>query len=444
MRYIGDAWLAGFHGLITIQSGNLNARSCFSETEDHITSRRERIARWLAVVIVVSLFVGFVILSFPARENDLDFVEFYSAAQIVREGLGRDLYNLRMQVEFQSKIAAVHVFYNHPPFEALIFVPLTFFNYNFAYTCWILVGTLLLILAALMLEARNQVTLALSQYARIPADFGLLLILFLSFAPVTTCFLLGQDSMLMLLIYTLVFVLLLSARDFWAGCILACGLFKFQLILPFAAILLLRRRWSAVAGFAAVGSLLVLVSIAISGYRVLIEYPKLLFVNRAYQQVGGFDPAFMPNVRGFLYLLGGRQLPASVFALGVAIVSLFLVWFAARNWRDEQLGLSFSLCVFAALLASYHLYNYDLSLLLLPISIVCGEHAKQNRLLCAPVMFTAALIVLFVPPVHYLLLRWSLYALMFIPIAILFWHVISLLRRPPMPQTRGIVETADV
>jgi hypothetical protein len=196
MRYIGDAWLARFHGLITIQSGNLNARSCFSETEDHITSRRERIARSLAVVIVVSLFVGFVILSFPARENDLDFVEFYSAAQIVREGLGRDLYNLRMQVEFQSKIAAVHVFYNHPPFEALIFVPLTFFNYNFAYTCWILVGTLLLILAALMLEARNQVTLALSQYARIPADFGLLLILFLTFAPVTTCFLLGQDSML--------------------------------------------------------------------------------------------------------------------------------------------------------------------------------------------------------------------------------------------------------
>ena len=248
----------------------------------------------------------------------------------------------------------------------------------------------------------------------------------------------------MLLIYTLVFVLLLRARDFWAGCILACGLFKFQLILPFAAILLLRRRWSALTGFAAVGGLLVLVSIAISSYRVLVAYPKLLFMNRAYQHIGGFDPAFMPNVRGFLYLLGGRELPASVFALGVTVVSLFLLWFAARNWRDEQLGLSFSLCVFAALLASYHLYNYDLSLLLLPISIVSGELAKQNRLLCAPVIFTTALIVLFVPPVHYLLLRWSLYALMFIPIAILFLHVISLLRRPPIPPPLGIVEAADV
>ena len=75
---------------------------------------------------------------------------------------------------------------------------------------------------------------------------------------------------------------------------------------------------------------------------------------------------------------------------------------------------------------------------------VSGEHAKQNRLLCAPVIFTTALIVLFVPPVHYLLLRWSLYALMFIPIAILFLHVISLLRRPPIPPPLGIVEAADV
>jgi len=63
-------------------------------------------------VIVVSLFVAFFIFSFPARRNDLDFSQFYSAAQIVRQGLGTELYNLRMQLQFQSKVASVHVFYN--------------------------------------------------------------------------------------------------------------------------------------------------------------------------------------------------------------------------------------------------------------------------------------------------------------------------------------------
>jgi len=86
----------------------------FQNTEEHITFGREQLIRSVAAVIVVSLFVAFFIFSFPARRNGLDFSQFYSAAQIVRQGLGTELYNLRMQLQFQSKVASVHVFYNHP------------------------------------------------------------------------------------------------------------------------------------------------------------------------------------------------------------------------------------------------------------------------------------------------------------------------------------------
>jgi hypothetical protein len=79
-------------------------------------------------VVVVSLFVAFFIVSFPAGRNDLEFSQFYSA-QIVRQGLGTELYNLRMQLQFQSKVASVHVFYNHQLFETLLFMPLTSFGY---------------------------------------------------------------------------------------------------------------------------------------------------------------------------------------------------------------------------------------------------------------------------------------------------------------------------
>jgi len=382
----------------------------------------ERAIRVAAAAAVSSLVVGVALFSFPAQKNDdtRDFSQFYCAAQMVRQGLGRDLYDLQTQAEFQSKVASVHVFYNHPPFETLLFLPLTFFSYHAAYRLWTFISLGLLAGAALLIESRTKVSFTISRYARIRVDFGLVFVLFLTFSPATTCLLLGQDSMLMLLIYTLVFVLLSSGAEFPAGCVLACGLFKFQLIVPFVLILFLRRKWSAAWGFAAVGSLLILASIGVSGIQVLAAYPRFLLFDTRYQQIAGFAPEYMPNVRGALYLLVHRRFGSLEFGLLVAALSGLALWLAAKNWRDEQLGFSFSAAIFATLLASFHLYNYDLTLLLLPISVACGELARRERLLSSPIPLSAALVILFIPPLHRLLLLHGVYALMVIPILGLF------------------------
>lgn len=397
--------------------------------------------RPLLVLAIVAFVVVVALSNFAARKDRLDFPQFYCAGQIVREGLGRSLYDLRTQWEFQSRITSVHTFYNHPPFEALLFLPLTYFGYHVAYTLWTLVSLGLLVCAALLIESRTKVSLAVSQYARMHADFGLVLILFVTFGPATTCLLIGQDSMLMILIYTLVFVLLKRSRDFWAGCVLACGLFKFQLIVPFVVILLLRRRWPTLKGFAAIATLLVLISTGVSGFQALMGYPRFLFFDRSYRQVSFFEPEYAANFRGLVYLLVGRKLPASAFVLLVVAFSALALWWAARNWRDEQLGLSFSTAVFATLLASYHLYNYDLTLLLLPTAIVCGELAQAGRLLSSPVSLTAALAVLFIPPLHLVLVEHGIYALMSIPILALFSTVTWLTRaralQRPVSETAG-------
>src|SRR5436305_12447659 len=126
----------------------------------------------------------------------------------------------------------------------------------------------------------------------------------------------------------------------------------------------------------------------------------------------------MPNIRGFVQLLlNGRA--AAISAVLIAGGSVAAIWFAARNWNDEQLGLSFSAAVLAAQMASYHLYNYDLTLLLLPVSIVCGELAGQGRALFRPVLLVA-LIALFISLLLGLLLVNSMCVLLFIPITILF------------------------
>src|SRR5437016_3560262 len=100
----------------------------------------ERIVRGLAVLFVLTLLVGFVVSSLPQRINDLDFSEYYSAGQIIRQGLGRQLYDLKVQLDFQLRIAKPHVFYNHPPFEALLFAPFTFLSYRAAYISWVLIS----------------------------------------------------------------------------------------------------------------------------------------------------------------------------------------------------------------------------------------------------------------------------------------------------------------
>jgi hypothetical protein len=186
------------------------------------------------------------LVSFPAHNSD--FTQFYCAAQMVRRGLGSSLYNLRTQLEFQSRVVPVQVFYNHPPFEALLFVPFTYVPYRAAYMLWTITSLGLLIIAVLLIQARTGLTSSILRFTKVRADVGLVTAVFLTFAPATTCLLLGQDSMLMLVIYSLAFVLLKRGSDFLAGCVLACGLFKFQLILPFALILLLRHKWSALRG----------------------------------------------------------------------------------------------------------------------------------------------------------------------------------------------------
>lgn len=393
--------------------------------------------RFLIVLAIVALVGGIALANFAAHRDRLDYSQFYCAAQIIRQGLGRNLYDLRTQLEFQSKVASVHAFYNHPPFEALLFLPLTYFGYRAAYTLWTLASLGLLVGTALLVETRSKVSLAVSQYARMHADFGLVFVLFLTFGPATTCLLIGQDSMLTMAVYTVVFVLLKRGRDFSAGCVLACGLFKFQFIVPFAVILLLRRKWSVLKGFAAIAALLVLVSALVSGFHILTEYPRFLLFDTTYQKVAGFEPQYMPNIRGLLYLLVDRRVPSSAFGVLVAALSALALWWAARNWRDEQFDISFSASVLATILASYHLHNYDLTLVLLPIAIVCGDLAQRAQLLSNRVL-TAVLAVLFLPPLHLVLAEHGIYALMGIPVLALFFVVVRLTRSGGLPDPAGV------
>ena len=376
------------------------------------------------------LFGGIAILLFPANKDKLDFSEFYAAAQMVREGHGQDLYDLPLQVAFQSKVALAHAVYLRPPFETLLFIPFTYVSYRTAYTFWVCLNLVLIGVAAFFIDSVSQVGAAFWRYIRIRGDLGLILAIFLTFAPTTTCLLLGQDSIFMTFLYATALFLWKQKFKFAAGCVLACGLFKFHLMLPFLFILLIRKKWKLLTGFTCTGGALVLISLAISGTRVLFAYPRLLLSEKSNREIMGFHPDFTPNMHGLLYLLGEGWVGPSAVTFISVVCSIAILWWAIRSWRDERFELSISAAMLATLLVSYHAYNYDLVLLLLPVALLCGslgevEGSRDSKLLLA------ALVLIFLPPVHFVLVTRGMYALMCVPILVLFGVVVRLLRREP-------------
>jgi hypothetical protein len=402
----------------------------------------ERAIRYTAVAFIALCVLGYCILSFPNSPQDssrlVDFSEFFAAAQMMRDGLGHQLYDLIRQAEYQLRVAPVHAFFLRPPFEAVFFLPFTYLSYRSAYSVWTLLCVSLLFFSACLLRRNTGVMQALSEYARgIPVDFGLLFILFLTFAPTLNCLLIGQDSILILTFYTLAFVYLKRGQDGMAGAFLACGLCKFHLVLPFVIVFALRRKGRFLAGFSIVATLLAAVSVWVSGPNILIDYPKM-FIDSPYKPLMGFQPEYAANVRGLVYLISPAKLQGVGVGL-VVVVSAGMLWFTAKNWRDDQFELSFSAAVLAALLTGFHSFVYDLSLLLLPSAIVCGELARRGTLMANRAL-TFSLIVLFVPPIHFALATLHVYALMAI-VLFAFYFIVLRASREARPPGSTVVQT---
>ena len=92
------------------------------------------------------------------RKGYPDFTIFYAAGTMVRSGMAGSLYDERAefqtQRQFAPEVSTRHgaLPYNHPPFEALLFVPLSFLAYLPAYLAWDAVNLGLLVLALLLLR----------------------------------------------------------------------------------------------------------------------------------------------------------------------------------------------------------------------------------------------------------------------------------------------------
>lgn len=306
------------------------------------------------------------------RKGYPDFTIYYSAGMMVRRGLGHELYNNVAQYQLQRELAPDVTIrqdalpFNHPPFEALVFVPFACFSYLPAFVLWDCLNVGILISIPFFLRAQVP---ELQQYS-----WPLWVLTSLALFPIVLTLLQGQDSILLLLVYTLAFVCLKKDAEALAGGFLALGLFKPHLILPFVFLWLMRDGKKILYGFLPTAAALTIVSLAIVGARGFLSYPAYVLQLEKTMAGGAIRPSDMPNLHGVIYTLG--HTPYSGFitiALSCGILVLAAWLCRKKEPAPELFCWKFSLAIGTTIVISYHCLGYDLSILFLPIALIVAK-----------------------------------------------------------------------
>ena len=344
-----------------------------------------------------------------------DFVLTYVGAHIVHDGSGARLYDINFQKQVRDSLFQHPnpLFYEHPPFEALLLSPLAALPFRMAYLLWGLSNVVIWLILIFFIRP---------YFPRPKEDLGYLA-LWLLFAPLTVALYQGQSSLILLALYAIAFVKLQQEKQFSAGMWLGLGLFKFQFVLPFAFIFLLRKRWRFLEGFAASSLFLTLISLVAVGWKGIGDYVRFLLAISGNPQNLSYGSAVdMPTLFGFVYAFLGRRIGHMELNVVVVMLSILLLGLVAWYWKShDEYGsgdLMFASAIAASLLAGSHMFTHDFSPLALALFIAVSNLPDRSHWeLRWTLMTTVALF--WTVPIYFLFVAWHcLYLLC--PVLLLF------------------------
>ncbi|HEY6411589.1 MAG TPA: hypothetical protein VIY29_29375, partial [Ktedonobacteraceae bacterium] len=213
-------------------------------------------------------------------------------------------------------------------------------------------------------------------------------------------------------------------------------------------ILCVKRQFRTLAGFSLVAAALSVVSIGVVGWDGMRKYPAYLWQVNAMGSVAGIYPSMMPSLRGLvqgwtdpLHTSQSLDLITAMLALGV------LVW-ASRQWRVTAPRSSkvywggIAIAFLATLLAGYHEFTYDLSLLfpLVLRAAYAALHDHEFDNLTRWTLLLAAAVLLYSPLYLWLIGKGQL-NLMAVAALILAWGLARAVRIWQLAET--VVATAN-
>jgi hypothetical protein len=325
----------------------------------------------LKLVIILGLF-NWLALFLASRGQVLDFSVLYTAGGVIAEGHRTQLFDASTQTEFQHRILAMRGLlpFNHLAYESLLFIPLALLPFKVALWIWRAISLAMLVASTRLLsnsfKSSNTQTLLLS--------FALF--------PIVLAIVQGQDSIVLLLLFSASIALLTHGQERSAGALLALALFKPHLVLPIAAILIWKRGYRFWQGLLGGGLAVILVSIAITGLAGWRQMTALMgyAASGTGDQVGGIADA-RPNIRGLAGLLGFTGHSALILTIALSAVLFLVVAWRLRTQRQPQL--LFPPLVALAVLTSIHINAHDLAILFIPLLALLLQGKKSASIAAA-------------------------------------------------------------
>jgi hypothetical protein len=347
-----------------------------------VVRRKERLAGLFLLALTIINTAGVLYLAPKLQRGYQDFTAFYCGALMVLGGEGEHLYDLQRQYQVQLQFAPhvdirqVALPYNHPPFEALLFLPFAHLSFFHAYLAWSLLNVVMLAVAGALVKR------TFSEVARLRNWFLFLAVA--GFPPVATALVHGQDSVLLMLLATVGLVLLKKKQDAAAGAAFALCLFKFQIALPLTLLLAVRRP-RLLGGFFPTAAALGALSATVVGWKGVVQYVGYVLKLEKSGAGGAIPAAGMPNLHGLIASLsrpGARSPFAMWVTIAASLVAIGLVAWVV-NKRGASVRLLFGMASVTAILVSYHTLAHDLTLLVPVVLLLFAtptlEQAEEVR-----------------------------------------------------------------
>jgi hypothetical protein len=359
-----------------------------------------------------------------------DFTSFYTGYYMVRVGDGANLYDMAAQARYQEQFMGGLIFeggvllFANPPFVAIIFSPLSLLPLGTAFYLWTIVQLILLIC---MLYSITRLFSHWNNHERL-----LLITTILAFWPLTSTFLLGQFSLLILLGLLQMYIAIRHSRLGKAGLWLVLLTIKPQTLPIPGMIVLNKRNWHGAVTTAISGIAIIIFSSIFLGIGTWIQYIQVFPTISNNFGKFGFIPDIQYTLRGLLTnILGYSQasiiniISISVFIGGIVFV--WLLWMQGVFADSQRFKLYFAFTILLSAFLSLHSYPHDDLILVLPAALFY-DYLRENNyprkaysilILISPIVFFIAafssfdLFGIFRPPVIIILifLVWIVYYL---------------------------------
>jgi len=365
-----------------------------------VSGRAGRVGAYLAIAALALLtaslwgyLIAHVVDYWDGTSSELreDFVAFYAAGRLVRDGFGDAIYQPEAVAQVEEALlgrpAGRHggLAFMNPPFVAGLFQPFSLLSYGIAQAVWFGVSAAVVVASIALLwpdlrslRRRWALAFALASLASFPVFSSLVY---------------GQLSSLVLLSWVLSYRFSRQGHELPSGLALAMSFIKPQLAVVPALYLLATGRWRSLGGFAAGAAALLVLSVALTGPQVVfVDYPSFLLESLQWREEFGVNRIDMFGWRSFLI----RVLPSSgealrlglTVALSIATLAAALVVWRRRRSLDDLWAPTLALAA-ATILVSPHVHTHDLQILMLPAALLAAQRRDAVAVAVAALLLFA-------------------------------------------------------